>query len=440
MKYYSWYKRKKFWICDYLKGAEMWKHYREVSKIIKNPESSESLRKTLLTDILKYAKENCSFYAQVGGEDLHSFPVINKDIIKANIDGIVVPTEKIPGQVGPVHVQKTSGSSGTPFEIFQDTQCRIRRIATIKAANERIGFHSFMPLMHLRSVKHYWGFPDNLTWKKDLNILYADNANLDDQKIKEILNAINDNGIKFIRGYMTTLNTLTEYAVKHNISLVNHPTFISGGELLLESLRKRVVEDLGCNIISQYANEENGVLGESPLNEIGTNIDLYLANCYIEVLKMDSDEPVSENEMGRIVVTDYTNHAMPMIRYDIGDLAMIDKRSATGEVLSLKKLAGRKTDLIYKTDGTAIDLFNSISPEVYNNPGVKQWQFIQTGKTEYTLTLALRDASLNQQGTKFENLIKQILGEDAIVKVEFVDDIQVMSSGKRKIVIQSYMK
>ncbi len=74
------------------------------------------------------------------------------------------------------------------------------------------------------------------------------------------------------------------------------------------------------------------------------------ANCYIEVLKFDSDEQVAPGELGRIVVTDFTNYAMPMIRYDIGDVATIGE-THNGILLSLDNLSGRKTDMIFKTNG-----------------------------------------------------------------------------------------
>lgn len=434
------WQRKKFWVGDFLHGAPMWRQFVDVSRIIKDPEGSLRHRREMLQGILSFSKKNTAFYSRVQGDALTDFPVINKQSIIAAPDEFRVSPDRIPGQVGAIHVQKTSGSTGIPFEILQDTVCRTRRIATIKAANELIGFHSFMPLMHLRAVKHYWGFPDDLTYKKDLNILYADNANLSDEKIERILTAINDYGIRFVRGYMTTLNTLTEYAVNNGIELKTHPTFISGGELLLDSLRCRIVNDLHCNVISQYANEESGVLGQSELNQSGRNIRLYLANCFCEILKISEDTPAEEGELGRIVVTDYTNRAMPMIRYEVGDLAVAGSKTSDGEVTTLTDLAGRKTDLIYKTNGCPIDMFNSISPEIYNNPTVRQWQFIQVGETSYELKLCVLNKEIEKKSEHFKSLIRDVLGDSADVSVTFVSEIPVLLSGKRKVVIQAWKR
>lgn len=108
-------------------------------------------------------------------------------------------------------------------------------------------------------------------------------------------------------------------------------------------------------------------------------MQLNLANCYMEILKFDSDEPVADGELGRIVVTDLTNYAMPMIRYDIGDVAMVGEKKS-GIMVSIDNLGGRKTDLIIRTDGTQVDFFNSVSPDLYLNEGISQYQFIQKGE------------------------------------------------------------
>lgn len=418
----------------------MRKAFYDASRILNNKESTIPYRQRMLSEIITFAKKNTIFYAKVKGASLYEFPVIDKKVLLDNYSDFIVPSEKIPNQVGKIHIQKTSGSTGTPFEIRQDTRCRTRRIALIKAANELIGFHSFVPMMHLRSVKHYWNDARDITWRKDLQILYVDNANLTDAKISKIVSAIDEYGIRFIRGYMTTLDTITRYMVSSGRKPKKKLTFISVGELLLEPLRKRVVDDLGCFIISQYGNEENGVFGQSEENGTGGEIDLYTANCFIELLKLDSNEPVGDGELGRIVVTDYTNYAMPMIRYDIGDLAIVKERLSSGEIVKLKNLAGRKTDLIYRTDGSALDLFNSISAEIYNDPRIKQWQFIQTGRTDYTLVLNTADSSLYEEAPHFSGLMRDVLGEDANVAVKFVDGIPVLASGKRKVVINQYNK
>ena len=439
MWFHSLFLRKRYWLKDFLVGQPMWKAYKEVMYIsnIDNIDIAEKLRRKRLFSFMDFATSNVLFYSSYKGKKLHEFPVINKQIIRTQYDKFLTPIDKIPGQKGNVHIQKTSGSTGTPFEVYQDTVCRIRRIATIKAENEAIGFHSFEPMMHLRAASHYWGSGEIMSYNPDLNIYYVDNANLNNEKLNIIVNTIISKRIKVICGYMTTLDTITSFAVKNNIEFPHHPFFISVGEILLEPLRFRIINRLHCHVISQYGNEENGIFGSSPIDGVGTNIILNRANCFVEILKIDSDEPVEKGEIGRVVVTDFSNYAMPMIRYDVGDLASIGAVSSDGTILSLENLTGRKTDLIFKTNGEPLDLWNSIPSEIYNNSNIRQWQFIQNGEKSYLFRLCLYEEKPEFINfTKIE--LKKILGDDAIIEVECVNEIPVLSSGKRKVVINNW--
>lgn len=433
-------KRKYFWINDFLHGFPMWKHYKEVMFIIKNPEKGEAIRKKRLNKMLMFAKENTNFYAKVNGCNLSDFPVINKKNILDQYNDFVVPIYKIPGQHGELHVQSTSGSTGTPFKVFQDTECRNRRIATIKACNELVGFHSYDLLIHFRALRHHYDFCKDIIWNRKYNIIYIDNANLNIEKINRIIRIINDNKIRFIRGYVTTIDTITKYAVDNSIDFIHRPLFIAGGEMLTDATRQRIINNLKCSVISQYANEENGIFGQSLINGCPTTIYLNRANCYIEILKLDSDEEAEDGELGRVVVTDFTNYAMPMIRYDIGDLAKKGKISPTGVLLSIESLAGRKTDMIIKTDGEYIDFYNSVSNDISYSSKIKQWQFIQNEEKSYSLNLCLNDLSLINQKEHYIQLVKDVVGEDANVEVCFLDEIPVLNSGKRKLVVQRFKK
>ena len=431
--------RFRYWVKDFLVGQPMWKSYKEIMYIAntKDVDGAELIRKKRLSSILDFATLNVVFYKSYRGKKIKDFPVINKQTILSQYDDFLAPIGKIPGQKGKVHIQKTSGSTGTPFEIYQDTQCRIRRIATIKAENEFIGFHSFEPMMHLRAASHYWGDGEMIHYNSSLNIYYVDNANLNDKKLQIIIDTIIKNKIKVIRGYMTTLDLITSFAVRHNIKFPHHPFFISVGELLLESLRLRIINQLHCHVISQYGNEENGIFGSSQIDGIGTNIRLNRANCFIEILKLGSDEPAAPGEIGRIVVTDFSNYAMPMIRYDIGDLASVGTVLSDGTILDLENLTGRKTDLIFKTNGEPIDIFNSIPTEIYNNRDLKQWQFVQTDEKSYLLKLCLYKP--NSEMVDFSiKAMKNLLGEDAKIDIECVNEIPILSSGKRKVVINEW--
>ncbi len=426
----------KSWVNDFLYDTGMINRLNEVRFINEHLEEGEVLRKSHIKDILAFAKEHTKFYSQVKGSDLSDFPVISKRIIRENYEDFLVPRHQIPGQIGALHIQSTSGSTGMPFSVPQDTCCRLRRIAGIKYGNELIGFKSYEPLAHIRALKRL-GKDEDIVHDHKSNITYFDNSCLDGLKMARIVNEINKHKIRFIRGYMTSLDLITSYCKRNKMELISQPFFISVGESLPEYLRLRIIDDLGCSIISQYGNEESGILGQTDINGPGTRIILNRGSCLVELLKMDEDIPVAKGELGRIVVTDFSNYALPFIRYDTGDIAAIGEIK-NNVLYSIDQLIGRKADLIYKTNGELIDFVNSIPSEINNNLDIWQWQFIQHTAKSYTLRLLLRDNILRRKVGYYISLLENILGFDADIKIDFVEGIPISNSGKRRLVVCEY--
>ena len=68
---------------------------------------------------------------------------------------------------------------------------------------------------------------------------------------------------------------------------------------------------------------------------------------------------MEEGELARIVVTDLFNYAMPLIRYDTGDLAVVEKHEKYGKVIT--SIEGRRTDFIYNTSGDVLSPYSVIN-------------------------------------------------------------------------------
>ena len=157
----------------------------------------------------------------------------------------------------------------------------------------------------------------------------------------------------------------------------------------------------------------------------------------IELLNFDNDTQVANGEMGRIVVTDLFNYGMPIIRYDTGDIAIREdngKCDWRGAIFS--KVLGRKVDFIYSTNDEII------SPHVITNtmwkyPDINQFQFIQ--KSQFNFILKLNATVLEPAIEKDIDInFKSYLGENANIDFEYVEEIPVLNSGKRKKIVNEY--
>lgn len=364
---------------------------------------------------------------------------MNKSLYLKNYDLIKVPYEKIPNQIGKVHIQTTSGSTGTPFAIPQDTRKRERRIAELKYFGKIVGFKSHETLIHLRT----WNKWQTKTKKQiqSENIIPFDISQMDTHRMEELCNLIIKNKALCLRGYASSFDLLSKYVENHPMKFPSLKICIAGSETLHEDVRASVKKYLNCEIISQYANEECGIIAQERVPTQDKDNIMYLnhAGYFFELLKLDKDEPAEYGELGRIVITDLHNHAFPIIRYDNGDVGIMSSpnKYSNGYPI-LQKLYGRRLDICTTTHN------EPFSPMVigrilkhYNK--VNQWQFIQTSQKEYHLRVIIdNDISVTTYLSTALIELKKTLGKDAIIHIEKVYEIPVLASGKRKAVINQW--
>jgi phenylacetate-CoA ligase len=69
---------------------------------------------------------------------------------------------------------------------------------------------------------------------------------------------------------------------------------------------------------------------------------------------------------------------------------------------------------------------------------LSQFQFVQENEREYTLKL--NGARGVYADSEFIGIFKNLLGEDAEIRIEHVNEVPVLSSGKRKHVVSKLNK
>ena len=424
--------RKKFWEEDRQNGSPIGIPYKEVEFLLTHSlEEGWPIRRQKLRDLLDYAQANTTFYNQYKGYDLNSFPVMTKQMLIEHYDEIKVKPECIPGQKGPVFIQRTSGSTGNPLAMPQDTKKRQRRVAEIKYLVGILGYKSHEKMIHLRTWDNLTRRPEDME-EKD-NIYPFDIKCLNEERLKLLCNLINEKKAVYLRGYASTFGKIADVAIKYGYTFPSLKLVVATSESLEDDVRQKAVQAFGCNVVSQYADEECGVLAQESIPTLPKDNKMYFnwASYYIEVLKMDEDVPADYGEVGRIVLTDFHNYAFPVIRYDTGDTCILlppDEKSNGYPVMG--KLYGRRFDLTYATDGTPI------YPLAYgrilkNYDVILSWQFVQKGEKSYSLVLVLKQED-EKAIVDMVKQIKDILGEDAVITVEKVNEIPLLRSGKRK--------
>lgn len=416
--------RQEFWNEDLKNGALVFSQYEEIKRVL--------LEKDFLwvekqyNNIKKHAIEETEFYKRYKIDD--SFPVVNKSTIMDNYEAHLAK-----GNFAlPVHKSSTSGSTGTPFTVLQDAKKRKRTIADLKVFGELCDYPSHERMVFFRIINPHINRTKEQEDKE--NIYYIDSSNLDDEHLQKMTDALLEKKPRIVFSYAITLVTLAKYVIAKNIDSKSFgiKTALTAGEGIAEGDRLLLEKAFGCKAYRRYSDMELGILAQDRGD--GKEYHLNYGSYYFECLKMDKDEPADDGEVGRIVITDLFNKAMPMIRYDTGDLGVMERKS--GEFPVLKEIYGRVRDCVYATNGSLISPAK-ISVSMWGSDNIKQWQFIQETQTEYTMKLNV-NGKIDEE--KIVKAMKSVLGEDAKIVIEYVQEIPKLSSNKQRAVICNYKK
>ncbi|MGI6244130.1 MAG: hypothetical protein ACOYJK_11520 [Prevotella sp.] len=420
-----------FWTLDFLRGGTVRKYCKEILDYLENNQGENEKQ---LEYILSYSVDNVEFYKKYRGfSKLQDFPVINKMTLREHEDEFLAPQY----DKTKLYVEETSGSTGTPLRVYQDPIKRKRATADTIVFSKIVGYDLGTRLYYSR----VWNNRNRKTFieAKKQNIIMHESANLSDKDLQELLNQLEaDTTKKSVLIFASTLAALYQYMVTNNLSTTAKvEVFITVSESLALEVRHGIERIFNTKVVSRYSDCECGILSQQCItaNEFHINKGSF----YIELLQLDNNEPARDGEVGRIVVTDLYNHAMPLIRYDTGDLGVISHESKCGHGSKVfTRVDGRRIDSVFSTSGDVL------SPYIINNTlwkytELKQYQFIQNDKKEYELKLNKVEGEFVREKELLDD-IKAYVGHDANIIVTYVDEIPLLSSGKRKQVVNNYKK
>ena len=419
-----------FWLMDFLRGGKIHKAYKDIKRCYYN--GNNHIEKDV-SNLLEHARKTTKFYSKYTQNKIEDFPVMNKRMIIENYEEI--KSSKYIGKK--LHKMSTSGSTGTPFTVVQDKIKRSRVIAEVlffgKICGYTFGQRQVFFRVWVNSVK-------KSKLKQFLqNMITEDISNLDSDKMQQIKELLTkDKKIKNILSYSSTMGQVSKYLLEKGLTPKDFSvkSIICGSELLQDETRNNLKKVFNSNIVSRYANEENGILGQECIEK--QEFHLNTSSYYFEFLKLDEDKKAEKGELARIVITDLYNYALPMIRYDTGDLAIVGDATCDIKVNAvIKEIFGRKVDLIYNTEGQALSP-HAITNNMWNTQNIKQFKFTQISKDEYVILLNVEKNFDKEQEKEIKEKFIKILGNNAKIKIEYTDEIPVLASGKRRYIENLY--
>jgi phenylacetate-CoA ligase len=178
--------------------------------------------------------------------------------------------------------------------------------------------------------------------------------------------------------YPNALGTVVDEADRRGKPLETLKAVRTVGEMVSEHLRERTREVLGLEIADAYTCQEVGYVA---LQCPQSGLYHFMAEALIVEVLRDDGSPCAEGEIGRVVITDIHNHATPVVRYALGDMAEASAPCPCGRGLpAVRRIVGRSRNLIRLPTGDRVwPSLGGFGPEGYlKRLPILQFQLRQT--------------------------------------------------------------
>ena len=363
-------------------------------------------------------------------ENFARVPLLTKDVIRREGSNM---TPRITATAA-VSENTSGGSTGVPVRFLKDKAYDAMNTATKIFFFEQLG-------------KEFCGREIKL-WGSDGDIL-AGNLTRKDRAINFLYNRRFFNCYDFSRdqmlrlaelnnhfqpdaywAYVDALFAFSEFVIKQGIPLKPPKAIVTTIGPLYADQKTVMEKAFGCNVYNQYGSREVGVVSAHERN--ANDMNVFFWRVFVEVVPV-ADNPVEEG--GKLVITSLYNGSMPLIRYDIGDVAIPGDRvydiGNTKSCLSLNNVVGRTLGFFRKADGT---LKHTHFIETVQQLFFKDWiGRSQVAQEEYDRVVIRVVKAGEPVSADMQDIVRKskiLLGDEFKVDFEFVEEIPCSPSGK----------
>jgi phenylacetate-CoA ligase len=225
----------------------------------------------------------------------------------------------------------------------------------------------------------------------------------------------------------SNLRALAHHAQENRIKLPPLREVRSYGEAFDADFPKLCREVWGAKHTSIYSTNEVGMIASQCPKRPHFHVHAELVR--VEVLD-EQGRPCRPGEAGRVILSPLHNFAMPLIRYEIADMAEVGEPCPCGRGLPvLKRVLGRTRGLLTLPSGGKrylpgmARIFSEFSPIVRR-------QIVQRTLTDIDVVLVAKRSLTAEEEARLRSMLGQRLGEDFHFRIVYVDSISRSREGK----------
>ena len=387
-----------------------------------------------LAAVLRHAASSVPFYRSYWQKsdaplDLRKWPVIRKEQIQGNVASFVSEHARSDR----ARWNSSGGSTGMPVRVLQDAA-----FSQWCAASEHYFYVSLLavPDYETASTLLLWGSERDLARRRPLVrrgvdwLLQRETFNsfdLTDDVVRDILRRLAQVSYSVVKGYAGSLCEISRFGVAQNAVIRAPRAVYSSAEQLRPEMRRDIERFFGTKVHDFYGSREVGAIaGECKAG----SLHIFSFNNIVELLD-EHGQPVPEGTAGRVTVTTLHNYSMPLIRYEVGDVAIAAPPCPCGNPLPcLSHIEGRITDQFVTLRGGRVsgEYFTHL---FYFNDTVLQFQVVQHSVDAIEILYVPRPGGAVMDRLNIERQIRRVMGKECRVLWSERDDLPLTPQGKR---------
>lgn len=407
----------------------------------------QKLQRAKLIALVKHCADKVPYYRELfrnigfdssAAADLTQWlkiPFLTKRIINGNLDKLRAETTSISELIR----NSTSGSTGETLRCFYDHRSAKARQATVWRDLE------WTSCGYADRKAYLWGAQIDLKKSQSLKgrfhsfvtgDLNLSSYELSDESMNRYLKLFRKHRPKLLVSYPSPLETFADFLDKRGDSIPSIHAIITSAEQLFPWQRAKIERVFRCRIFDRYGCREFGHIAHECDRHEGYHVNA--ERFFLEVLDRDG-RPVAEGENGEVVITDLDNYGFPMVRYQIGDIAQQTNRQChCGRGLPLlQAIGGRSFDVVVCPNGNRVagTFWTIIIKTIVPGTGVVSFQIEQSAHDHLIVRIVRGEDYPGYAEERLTEAFQKKCGNGMAITFEYVDEIPLTVSGKRKFVV-----
>lgn len=392
------------------------------------PEEVREYQKSKLAELFETAETSSYYGEQIRSiraqtsdpfEVLAQLPVLEKDVLRGHEQDFYTDSAKNS------YMLHTSGSTGTPLNIRMNKSDFRLRMALLERQKMRYGVGR--KSKHLTFVgKKITSPTGNTFWRYNIfgNQLVMSVYDLSEKNREKYLSKIRQYAPEVVEGYPSALSVIASWMKDEQIHLHIRCVFATAETLSAEQ-RKVIEEGFGCPVVDYYGSTEGATM---------------ITQCERGNLHVDDESGIIEfmNEAGQrakageaanMLITSFTTKAMPLIRYNIGDMAILSSEPCQcgrcGAVVS--EIIGRTDDVFATPEKGYVGRLSTslkLLPSTVHRAQIHQYE-----ATRFVLILETETPLKDEQRAVVLNDLHDKLG-NVDIEIQYMQQIPCGKNGK----------